>query len=155
MRFLKNIKNGRVFPWTEALAKRDFCVDCDKNGNLMLENVSISDEEMTKALEQKASECNVLRKQVATLIAENNKYHDLYGALDYALPQKNKTADDIVATAEAVAAKSEPKKEDTEPEQPELTNKELKAIVAEKGLEMPRNASKANLKTVIAESEKK
>jgi vacuolar-type H+-ATPase subunit I/STV1 len=151
-RYLKNTENNRVFPWTKALSKKVGMVDCDEHGNIKVENISIEEGELLRKLQDKAKEANELRKENAILKAELKKYISMHGEFENQLPAK--TLDDKIKEAEESGNLVTNDDENVEELNYEsMTNKELKDIIKNEGLEMPEKTNKASLIETIVKGD--
>lgn len=103
MRYVKNTANGRVLAWTKILSQKDGCFESDKNGNVLVENIGVTNDNLIAALDDKASECVALKKQIATLETTIAKYEAEHGPVEDIVKRKVLDAKEMADMAEAKA----------------------------------------------------
>jgi len=147
MRYLKNTVNGRFpFPWTKVLSLKSTMIECDFDGNPIVDKVSLEDGKVLQALEEKAAEANMLRKENAVQKQIIEKYEKIHGKLGEQLPEK--TVEKVIEDAEK---KSEtPASKDYESK----TNKVLTSEIKDRNLDMPEKINKDNLIAVLEAADK-
>ena len=157
-RFLKNTVNNRILAWTKALSEKDTMIECDKNGNPKLDNVPVEDGKLVISLQNKAKECNDLRKELAVVKTKLNKYISLHGELKDQLPEK--PVEQLIKEAESdddvtpeITVDKEVVTNDVVTDYRTQTNRELTNEIKERGLTMPDKINKDSLVTVLEEAD--
>jgi len=153
-RWLKNTVNNRVLAWTKVLSEKETMVECDTKGNIKLDNVPVGDDKILIALQDKAAECNVLRKENSILKLQLKEHERIYGKLEDQLPEK--TVKQVIESApEVVEEVDSDVEEATDIDYTEIGNKKLLGMIKERGLKRPFKMDKESLIAVLAKADSK
>lgn len=108
VRFMKNIKTGVVFPFDEDQVKtKDHMFESDKDGNVLVENQSVKDDDLLVLAESLAEEKKKIQDELREVTKERDEYRKLYGSLESKLPD----APGLEGRKDAVKAAAEPVEE--------------------------------------------
>ena len=160
-RFMKNVKTDVLYVFDEKqVEKKLHMVECDDEGNLLIENISVASGEMISVMEDLVKDKADLKERNLYLEKTILKYKAKYGSLKSALPEPKKKAPakkaEKLAKAE-VEVPPEPKviaPEDLETPEKIPSKKEMAATLKEVyGIEVdPKKNSVDALCTMIAEA---
>jgi uncharacterized protein with GYD domain len=87
-RYMKNVKTDTLYAFDEKqIEKKLNMVECDKDKNLLIENISVASGEMVSVMGELVKEKAVLKEENLRLEKENLQYRAKYGSLESALPE--------------------------------------------------------------------
>jgi len=159
MKFLKNVKNGRVLPRTAALAMKDGMVECDAKGNITGTVGKGNMRDVFMQLDAAIKDKEGLSAQITELTVELETYKKVFGVLeaDTLSEAKARASADVDAEIYGEPAEPEAPVEPVEPVDPEApvepnletaSKKDVIAYLESRGVDVTPEHKSSKLRAV-------